>query len=66
MTARLCPQGLRASNRVQATGENPDPGGDHLFVEHVDIAPHRFVLGAWREVIRVMNGNQKLRHDSSP
>jgi hypothetical protein len=29
---------------VQTADENPVTRSDHLFVEHVDIATHRFVL----------------------
>jgi len=29
---------------VQTADENADTRSDHLFVNHVDIAPHRFVL----------------------
>ena len=48
---------------VQAAGENPDARGDHLFVEHVDIAMHRFVFDGGVVVVGMMNGNQILWHD---
>jgi hypothetical protein len=50
---------------VQTADENPDTSSDHLFVEHVDIATHRFVLDGWVVVVGVVNGNQILRHDFS-
>jgi hypothetical protein len=51
---------------VQAASEKPDTSSDHLFVERVDIAAHRFVLCDERVVVvGVVNRNQKLGHDFS-
>src|SRR5262245_19159982 len=50
---------------MQTADENPDTRSDHLFVEHVDIATHRFVLDGRVVVVGVVNSNQVLRHDYS-
>src|SRR5580698_316878 len=65
-TTRLRPQRLRVACRMQAAGEKPGTSSDHLFVEHVDIAAHRFVLCDERVVVvGMVNRNQKLSHDLS-
>src|ERR1700693_4241093 len=49
--------------RGEPAGENPGTSSHHLFVEHVDIAAHRFVLCGRVVVVGVVNSNQILRHD---
>jgi predicted deacylase len=47
---------------LQAAGEEPGTGSLHLFVEHIDIADHRFALCGRVIVVGVVNSNQILRH----
>jgi hypothetical protein len=62
LTTRQGPQGLRGAWQLQAASEKPGTGSLHLFVEHVDIAAHCFVLDGRVVVIRVVNRYQKLLH----
>jgi hypothetical protein len=48
--------------RPQAAGKFPDPGSNHLFVESVDLAAHRFVRLGGIEVIGEVTSNKILRH----
>ena len=51
LTMGLRPQRLRATCWAQAANENPGTSSDHLGVERVDIAVHRFVLCKGRIVL---------------
>src|ERR1700739_3379975 len=62
LTPGQAPQRLRAACRQQAASEKPGASSRHLFVEHVDIAAHCFVLDGRVVVIRVVNRYQKLLH----
>src|SRR5579863_1065467 len=61
-TIGIRPQRPRTGRRCQATDENNDPRGAHLFIERVDIAPHRFAFCGRVVAVRVVNSNQILRH----
>jgi hypothetical protein len=56
-----CARNDFAPCRAQAANENPDTSSNDLFVEHVDIALHRWVHAGWVKVVRQLNRNQKLR-----
>jgi hypothetical protein len=58
-------QRLRIAHRAQPASEEPDTLGLHLFVEHVDIAFHLFVLCGRVKVVGQVNRNQVLRHTFS-
>src|SRR5208283_1911345 len=64
-TVRLPSQRLRAAGRAEAAGEKPGAGSFHLYIEHVDIAGHRFALGRRVVVFGVVNRDQILRHNFS-
>src|SRR5258707_1528628 len=61
----LRPQRPRSAGRGEATSEKPDTGSVHLFVEHVDIAYHRFGHDGRVEIVGVVNSNQILAHEFS-
>jgi HrpA-like RNA helicase len=44
---------------LQAAGEEPGTGSLHLFVEHIDIADHRFALCGRVIVIHLLAPNQR-------
>src|SRR5882762_8668414 len=59
-----CAIGLR-SQRLRgpkSASEFPDAGGNHLFVERVDLAAYRFVHLGRVEVVGEVTSNQILRH----
>jgi len=60
-----CAQRLRAAGSGEPASEKPGASSFHLFVEHVDIADHRFALLGRVVVVGVVNSNQILRHDFS-
>jgi hypothetical protein len=64
-TIGLRPKRLRAFYPAQTADENHVTRSDHLFVEHVDIATHRFVLDGRVVVVGVVNSNQILHDDFS-
>jgi hypothetical protein len=65
LTTGLRTQRLGVAGCGEAASENPYTGSDHLAVERVDIALHRFALDGRVVVVRVVNRNQILRHDFS-
>jgi len=61
----LRPQRPRIAGRGEATSEKPDTGSVHLFLEHVNIAHHRFGHDGRVEVAGEVNSNQILDREFS-